>query len=187
MELCLSCTNPVKYASVIQTIIGSDNGILSVQCQAMTSMLMYWKLNHWEHILLKFESKYNNIYSRQWIWKCCQQSGDHFVLVSMCLYYDYPTAWIKEYNMPTLQYHCGSCFLVFCFCMVIISLPTSSMVTSSTIMTSSNGNYLYYWPFVSRIHQSPVDSPNKGLVTLTFEVPFVISLNKWFNKHSIDW
>ena len=36
----------------------------------------------------------------------------------------------------------------------------------------------------SEIHQSTVDFPNKGLVVWSFDVFFVISLDKVFNKQS---
>ena len=44
-------------------------------------------------------------------------------------------------------------------------------------------NFLHYWPFVWGIHWS-LDFPHKGLVIQSFDVSFVLSLNKLLNKQS---
>ena len=44
------------YVSPNKAIIGSDNEPLS------ETMMAYCQLNHWGHISVKFESKYNNFH-----------------------------------------------------------------------------------------------------------------------------
>ena len=44
--------------------------------------------------------------------------------------------------------------------------------------------YPYYWPFVMGIYRSPMDSPHKGTVILSFNVFFIVYLYKLLNKHS---
>ena len=47
--------------------------------------------------------------------------------------------------------------------------------------------FLRYLPFVRAIHRSPVDSPHKGPVALTFDVSFDVSLDKLLDKQSNGW
>ena len=44
-----------------------------------------------------------------------------------------------------------------------------------------------YWPFVRRIHLSPVNFPKKGAVTRSFDVFFDLRLNKRFSKQFWGW
>ena len=44
------------------------------------------------------------------------------------------------------------------------------------------GRFLHYWPYVKGIHQSPVDIPHKGPVIRSFDVCFVVRINKLLNK-----
>ena len=44
--------------------------------------------------------------------------------------------------------------------------------------------FSHYWPFVRGIHQSLVDSPHKGLVMWSFDVFFLVSLNKLLTYQS---
>ena len=46
--------------------------------------------------------------------------------------------------------------------------------------------FLYYWPFVRGIHQS-LDFPRKGQIMQSFNVSFVVGLNKLFKKQSSSW
>ena len=46
---------------------------------------------------------------------------------------------------------------------------------------------VHYWPFVRGIHRSPVNSPHKGPVMQTFNISFVVNLNKLLNKQSSCW
>ena len=45
-------------------------------------------------------------------------------------------------------------------------------------------HFLHYWPFVQRIHRSPVDSPHKGQwrKALIFSLIYA-SMNDWVNSH----
>ena len=45
---------------------------------------------------------------------------------------------------------------------LITSLGKDGDITSWDVMTSSNGNFLRYWPCVRGIHRWQVDSPHKG-------------------------
>ena len=47
-------------------------------------MLDYCKLDPWEHISVKFWSKYNNFHWRKCIWRCRLEDGGHLVSASMC-------------------------------------------------------------------------------------------------------
>ena len=42
----------------------------------------------------------------------------------------------------------------------------------------------HYWPFVRGIHRSSVDSPHKGPVMRSFDVPYEVSQNKLPNNQS---
>ena len=47
---------------------------------------------------------------------------------------------------------------------------------------------LYYWPFVRRIHRSPVDSPHNGPLMLSFDVFLAVGLQKLFDRlPSCQW
>ena len=43
-------------------------------------MLAHCQLDHWEQILVKFKSKWNNFHTRKLIWKCRLQNGGRFCL-----------------------------------------------------------------------------------------------------------
>ena len=47
------------------------------------TMLDYCQLSPWEHIGVKFESKYNNFYFKKSIRKCCLKNICHIVLASI--------------------------------------------------------------------------------------------------------
>ena len=49
----------------------------------------------------------------------------------------------------------------------------------------TNKRFLYYWPFVRRIHCSSVYCPHKGPETRSFRVSFVVSLKMLLNKPSV--
>ena len=55
-------------------------------------MLKYCQLDPWEHISVKFWSKYNNFRWRKCIWKRCLKYGSHFVSAPMLLMVWYPSA-----------------------------------------------------------------------------------------------
>ena len=48
-------------------------------------MLLYCNLDPWEHISVKFESKYNIIYTQKYILEYHLQNGGHFVSASLWL------------------------------------------------------------------------------------------------------
>ena len=71
-----------------------------------------------------------------------------------------------------------------CCIYVQSSVWDSSWLSSRSlfIMTSSNENIFVSWPFVREIHQPLVDSPHKGPVTWTFDVPLLLVwTNGWTN------
>ena len=49
-------------------------------------MLTYCRLDHKEHISMKFYWKFRNFYSRKCIWKYRLKNAGHFTLTSMCWY-----------------------------------------------------------------------------------------------------
>ena len=56
-----------------------------------------------------------------------------------------------------------------------------TMFTDSSMMTSSN--FLRYWPFVRRIHRSPVNSPHKGQWRGALMFSLICTrTNGWVNK-----
>ena len=44
-----------------------------------------------------------------------------------------------------------------------------------------------YWSFVRGIHRSPLNSPDRGPVTRSFDIFFDLRLNKWLSKPSRRW
>ena len=51
------------------------------------------------------------------------------------------------------------------------------------MMTSSNGKFPRYWPFVRRIHRSPVNSPHKGQWRGALMLSFICTwINGWVNN-----
>ena len=68
-------------ASVNRTITDSDNGLSPVVFATKPlseAMLAYCWPDTQEQISVKFESKYNNFYTRKWFWKCRLKIGSHF-------------------------------------------------------------------------------------------------------------
>ena len=62
-------------------------------------------------------------------------------------------------------------------------LKRKHLIFNSSMMTWKP--FLLYWPYMRGIHQSLVDSPHKGTVLWSFDVSWVLSLNKLLNKKSI--
>ena len=64
---------------------GSDNGFSPNQRRAIISTITALLFIHpREQIILKFELKFLSYHSRKCVWKCCLESGGHFVSASMC-------------------------------------------------------------------------------------------------------
>ena len=55
-------------------------------------MLIYFQLDPWEQILMKFESKYKTFHSQKCIWKYHLRNGSHFVW----------GRWVNAYTSPSL-------------------------------------------------------------------------------------
>ena len=55
------------------------------------------------------------------------------------------------------------------------------------MMTSSNGHFPHYWPFVRRLRRSPVNSPHKGQWCGALMFFFYLRLNKRSSKQSWGW
>ena len=66
------------------------------------------------------------------------------------------------------------------------SSPLSAIVVYY-MMTSSNGTFPRYWPFVRVIHWSPVNSPHKGQWRGALMFFFICAwINSWVNKLAIE-
>ena len=67
------------------TIIGSDNGLLPVRCQAIiwtnAGVLLIWPLGtNFDEILIEIR----HFHWRKYVWKCCLWNVAHFTSASMC-------------------------------------------------------------------------------------------------------
>ena len=69
-----------NYAPVKWVIIGSDNDLPPVGCQAIIwTNAGLFSIDHSEQISVAFELKSNNFLSRKCDWKCRLQNGGHFI------------------------------------------------------------------------------------------------------------
>ena len=75
--------------SINYAIIGSDNGLLFVQCKTITwirdRLIINWNL-------VKYQPKYEDCYQRKCIGKCLLQNGCHFVQAALCYHLSMPPA-----------------------------------------------------------------------------------------------
>ena len=86
----------------------------------------------------------------------------------------------KWVNIPLILYQYIS-YIVPTF---LIRKFLYSYISEASSCLTPWKRFLHYWPFVRRIHRSPVDSPHKEPVMLSFYVYFVARLNKLFCKQS---
>ena len=121
------------------------------------TMLTWCQLYHWEHILVKFCSKFNYFHSRKWNWKWCLQNGSHFVSASMLTHFSVQhfqnhfcwkifTPWHLNFNWWWPEIRC-----YYMICVTLYEL-TMTNISKNELIHWAKRKWLELWRCYLQMH-----------------------------------